>query len=54
MHEVRHDLGWAVASAARRCRHERREQSEEGRVGVDVVEGSAVVDLWVVVQDVSV
>lgn len=36
------------------CRYEGCEEAEQGRVGVDVVEGSTVVDLWVVVQDVGV
>ena len=33
---------------------ERSEKAEEGRVGVDVVEGRAVVDLREVVEDVRV
>lgn len=55
VHEVRHDLARGIPTAyAGGCGDERGEQAEEGRVGVDVVEGGAVVDLGEVVENVGV
>jgi len=60
VNKVREDLrrgASIVMGGFLRCgrgRKEGGEDAEEGCVGVDVVEGGAVVDLRVVIQDMSV
>jgi hypothetical protein len=55
VHEVREDLRRRISGVLLTSRRvERGEEAEERRIGVDVVEGGTVVDLWVVVEDVRV
>ena len=53
MDQVREDVRGGVRLAAARG-DEGREEAEQGGIGVDVVEGRAVVDLREVVEDVRV
>jgi hypothetical protein len=54
MYEVRKDLGRSVTPLLGNVRYKGRPQPKERRVGVDVVEGGAVIYLGEVVKDVGV
>jgi len=54
MYQMWHYLCRGIPLISRCVRDKRSEEPEEGRVCVDVVERSTVVDLWEVIEDICV